>query len=135
VAVIAMEKERKGDEIIREPAQWLKEVVRRLVHAGFRTRQGAMVTVDSDYLEQVAETLETETSLDQQQERLAALGTCLERVSELNRDLLRRRFVLGASYEEIAKELHRSPGSLRVLMHRVQRHLADCVQHRLAAEG
>ncbi|MBL8798378.1 MAG: hypothetical protein JNM56_31070, partial [Planctomycetia bacterium] len=26
VAVVALEKDRKGDEVIREPAQWLKEV-------------------------------------------------------------------------------------------------------------
>jgi RNA polymerase sigma factor (sigma-70 family) len=135
VAVIAMEKERKGDEVIREPAQWLKEVVRRLVHAGYRTRQGRVVSVDQEYLEQVVETFESEASVEQQQSRLSALGACMEHVSEPNRDLLRRRYVQGASYDEIGKELRRSPGGLRVLVHRIQRELADCVQHRLAAEG
>jgi RNA polymerase sigma factor (sigma-70 family) len=135
VAVIAMEKERKGDEVIREPAKWLKEVVRRIVQAGYRSKQGRVVSVEQEYLEQVAETFEAEDSADQQQKQLAALGTCLEHVSEQNRGLLQRRYVVGASYEEIGRELQRPPGALRVLVHRIQRQLADCVQNRLAAEG
>ncbi|MBY0528430.1 MAG: sigma-70 family RNA polymerase sigma factor [Gemmataceae bacterium] len=135
VALIAMEKERKGDEVIREPAKWLKEVVRRIVHAGYRARNGRMVPVDPNYLEQVVQTFAEEASVDQQQDRLSALGNCLEHVSEANRDLLRRRYVAGASYDEIGRDLRRTPGALRVLVHRVQRQLADCVEHRLAAEG
>lgn len=135
VAVIAMEKERRGDEVIREPARWLKEVVRRLVHAGYRSRQGRVVNVEPEYLEQVAETFAAEGPAELQQSRLAALGSCLEHVSEANRDLLRRRYVAGESYDEIGREVGRTAGALRVLIHRVQRQLADCVEQRLAAEG
>lgn len=134
VAVIAMEKERKGDEVIREPAKWLREVARRIIHAGYRSRQGRVVSVDPKYLEEVAETL-GETSLEQHRSRLAALGECLEQVAENHRDLLRRRFVLGTSYEDLGRALQRRPGALRVMVHRIQRQLADCVQQRLAAEG
>lgn len=135
LAVVAMEKERKADEIIREPARWLKEVARRIVHAGFRTRHGRTVSVDPEYLEQVVETFRAESSLESQQGQLAALGDCLEHVSAANRDVLRRRYTAGASYEEMGKDLQRTPGGLRVLVHRLQRELADCIQHRLAAEG
>ena len=131
VAVVAIEKERKGDEVIREPAQWLKEVARRLVHAGFRTRQGRVVAVDPSYLEQVAQ-VDSETSLEQHRARLAALDGCLEKVSGLNRDLLTRRYVLGNTFEDIGKETQRTPGSLRVMVHRIERRLADCLQQRLA---
>src|SRR5271154_4936811 len=106
VAVIAMEKEGKADEVIREPAKWLKEVVRRLVHAGYRTRQDRVIAVDPDYFKQVAETI-IETSPDREQAQLSALGSCLEHVSGPNRDLLQRRFVLGSSYDEIGKEIQR----------------------------
>jgi RNA polymerase sigma-70 factor (ECF subfamily) len=135
VAVIALEKDRKGDELIREPAQWLKEVVRRLVQAGFRTRQGRVVQVEPDYLEQVAQAKEIDELTDPQQTQLAALGNCLEHVSPQNRDLLQRRYVQGASYEEIARHMQRTPGALRVLIHRIQRHLADCVEHRLGGKS
>jgi RNA polymerase sigma-70 factor (ECF subfamily) len=134
VAVVALEKERKADEVIREPLQWLKEVVRRLVQAGFRTRQGRLVTVDSAYLEQVVQAGDAE-GIAEQRARLAALGGCLEHVSEPNRELLRRRYVMGNSYEEISKEVQRTAGALRVLVHRIQRQLADCVETRLAATG
>lgn len=135
VAVVAMEKEKRGDEVIREPAQWLKEVVRRLVQAGFRTRQGRLITVEPDYLEQVSLSFEAEGDADYHQCKLDALGSCLERVSPRNRELLERRYAQGSSYDEIAHEVKRSAGSLRVLVHRLQRHLADCVEQRLADEG
>src|SRR5262245_60829470 len=131
VAVVALEKERRGDEVIREPALWLRGVVRRIVQAGYRTRQGRLVTVEPDYLQQVAQGFEAEAPSEQQCAKLTALGTCLEHVSQQNRDLLRRRYVLGSSYQEIGKVVHRKPGALRVLIHRVQRALADCVTHRL----
>ena len=130
VAVVAMEKEQRGDEVIHEPARWLKEVVRRTVKAGFRTRQQRVVTVDPDYLEQVAEGFESESGHERQQERLSALGNCLEHVSRENRDVLRRRYVVGSTYEEMGKALHRTPGALRVLIHRIQQRLADCVENR-----
>jgi RNA polymerase sigma factor (sigma-70 family) len=131
VAVVALEKERRGDEVIREPAQWLKGVVRKLVQAGYRTRQGRLIAVDPEYLEQVAQGFDADATSDQQSAKLAALGNCLEHVSQQNRDLLRRRYALGASYEEIGKAVHRTPGALRVLVHRIQRHLAGCVEQRL----
>lgn len=132
VAVVAMEKERKADEVIREPARWLKEVVRRLVHAGYRTRQGRVITVDPEYLETVAEGFEAESAHEIEQDRLDALGHCLEHVSAENRQLLKRRYVEGESYEEIAKTVQRKPGALRVMVHRIQRQLADCVEQKLA---
>lgn len=134
VAVVAMEKERKADEVIREPAAWLKEVVRRLVQAGFRTRQGRLITLDTEYLEQVSLGFEAETENDFHHTKLDALGNCLGRINAQHRELLQRRYADGESYDDIARDVHRSPGALRVLVHRLQRHLADCVEHRLAEE-
>jgi RNA polymerase sigma factor (sigma-70 family) len=131
VAVVALEKERRGDEVIREPALWLKGVVRKIVQAGYRSRQGRSIAVDPEYLEQVAQGFDAETTADLQSTKLEALGNCLEHVSEKNRELLRRRYAQGASYEEIGKSVHRTPGALRVLVHRIQRLLADCVSNRM----
>lgn len=135
VAVVAMEKERRADEIIREPAAWLKEVVRRLVQAGFRTRQGRLITLDQEYLEQVSLGFQDAAGGDFHHTRLDALGSCLERMNDRHRALLQRRYVAGDSYDDIAKGSNRSPGALRVLVHRLQRQLADCVEQRLATEG
>lgn len=131
VAVIAIEKDARGDELIREPAQWLKEVVRRLVRAGYRSKRGRTVSVDPGYLDQVSAALAADEGAERQQERLAALGKCLEEVGPLQRDLLRRRYVAGTSYDELGKELQRTAGALRVLVHRAQRQLADCVESRI----
>ena len=132
VAVVAIEKDRKGDEEIREPARWLRGVARRLVQAGFRTSQGRLITVDQDYLEQVADTFESATPGDFQRVRLEALDGCLKRVSSENRDVLHRHYVLGSSYQEIGAAVQRTPGALRNLTHRVVKQLSTCIENRLA---
>lgn len=135
VAVVAMEKDRRGDEEIREPARWLRETARRIVQAGFRTSQGRLVTVEQEYLEQVADVFETETPNEIYRARLTAMDYCLRRVSSEKRDVLHRHFVQGASYDEIGAALQRTPGALRVQVHRVLRQLSACVQERLARAG
>jgi len=132
VALVAIEKDRRADEEIREPAAWLRAAAWRLVQAGFRTSQGRLVTVNQEYLEQVADLFETETAGDVQRARLAALGVCLEHVAPENRDILHRHYVQGASYDAMGAALHRTPGALRVLVHRVIRRLGTCIENRLA---
>jgi RNA polymerase sigma factor (sigma-70 family) len=135
VAVAAMEKDRKADEEVREPARWLREAARRLVQAGFRTSQGRLVTVDQEYLEQVADVFETETTDELYRARLTAMDYCLRRVSSEKRDVLHRHYVQGASYDEIGAALQRPPGTLRVMVHRLLQQLAACVKERLAKAG
>jgi RNA polymerase sigma factor (sigma-70 family) len=132
VALAAMEKDRKADEEIREPARWLRATAWRIVQAGFRTSQGRLITVDQEYLEQVAEVFETETTTEYQRARLAALGECMDKVSGDNRAVLHRHYVQGASYDEIGAALNRTPGALRVLVHRLVRQLEACIKNRLA---
>jgi RNA polymerase sigma factor (sigma-70 family) len=132
VAMVAIEKERKKDEVIREPIRWLKETARRTVQAGFQTRQGRMIVVEPEYLEQIADSFEVETDADYQYARLTALQECLQQVSTENHELLRRHYVDGSTYPEMGSELHRSPGALRVAVHVIVRRLAGCIRTRLA---
>jgi RNA polymerase sigma-70 factor (ECF subfamily) len=134
VALVAIEKDKKGDEEIREPARWLRGAAWRIVQAGFRTKQGRLITVDQEYLEQVAEVFESETAGDFQKARVAALGHCLDRVSLPIREVLHRHYVQGATYEQIGASVGRTPGVLRVLVHRVMRQLLTCIERRLATE-
>jgi RNA polymerase sigma factor (sigma-70 family) len=132
VALVAIEKDRKADEEIREPAAWLRETAWRMVQAGFRTSQGRVITVDQEYLEQVAEVFESEHTIENQRARITALNRCMDKVSEGNREILRRHYLQGASYDQISAEVHRTSGALRVLVHRVVRQLMVCVENRLA---
>ena len=129
-----MEKDRRSDEEIREPAAWLRGTAWRIVQAGFRTSQGRLVTVDQNYLEQVVEVFESQSTVDMQQARLAALARCLEKVSGENREILHRHYVQGMGYDQIAITANRSSGALRVLVHRVVRQLLVCIRKRLEAE-
>ena len=132
VALVAIEKDRKGDEEIREPARWLRAAAWRIVQAGFRTSQGRLVTVDQDYLEQVADVYESSTHRDFHKARLEALDGCLKKVSLDNRDVLHRHYVMGSSYEEIGSAVQRTPGALRNLTHRLVKQLLGCIENRLA---
>jgi RNA polymerase sigma factor (sigma-70 family) len=135
VALVAIEKDRRGDEVIREPARWLRETARRLVQAGFRTSQGRLITVDAEYLECIADVYEANTGRDYQVTRLAALDGCMKRVSADNRDLLHQHYVQGKTYAEIGADVNRTPAALRVLVHRIVRQLAGCIEGRLATES
>jgi RNA polymerase sigma-70 factor (ECF subfamily) len=132
VALVAIEKDRKGDEEIREPARWLRGTAWRIVQAGFRTSQGRLVTVEPEYLEQVADVFESAKGNEFQRVRLEALDGCLKRVSSENRDVLHRHYVQGASYEEIGQAVQRTPGALRNLTHRVVKQLLTCIEQRIA---
>jgi RNA polymerase sigma-70 factor (ECF subfamily) len=132
VALVAIEKDRKGDEEIREPVRWLRATAWRIVQAGFRTSQGRMITVDQEYLEQVVDAFESATAGDFQRARLEALDGCLKRVSSENRDVLHRHYVLGTSYQEIGAAVQRTPGALRNLSHRLVKQLLSCIENRLA---
>jgi RNA polymerase sigma-70 factor (ECF subfamily) len=132
VALVAIEKDRKKDEEIREPAAWLRATARRVVQAGFRTSQGRWISVDPEYLEQVADTFATAPVGDFQRARLEALDGCLKRISAENRDVLHRHYVEGDSYEAIGEAVQRSPGALRNLTHRLVKQLLTCIDNRLA---
>jgi len=93
----------------REPALWLKEVVRRIVQAGYRTRQAGRSPSSRNTWSRSPRASTTRQSRIGTAPSWRRWGNCLEQVPHKNRDLLRRRYVVGASYEEIARVLHRTP--------------------------
>ena len=67
--------------------------------------------------------------------RLAALDRCLEKLSDLQRIILKERYTLGRSLEQHALDSGRSAGSLRMALLRVREILKDCIEKTLAAES
>ncbi|MBP7948126.1 MAG: sigma-70 family RNA polymerase sigma factor [Verrucomicrobiales bacterium] len=71
---------------------------------------------------------------EQQPERTArqeALEHCIDKLPAKSRQLLDLRYAEARSAEEIARETHGTPGSVRVLLHRVRSLLADCLAAQL----
>ena len=62
---------------------------------------------------------------------MEALQKCMRQASEKTRRLLRLRYIEDLRYEDIAKTLSVSVGSIKVGMHRMRAALRDCVERRM----
>lgn len=66
---------------------------------------------------------------------LEALAYCLDRLTERNRSLIRRRYQPNASVGELAAEIGRSANSLSKLLGKIRRLLLECVERRLTGSS
>jgi len=66
---------------------------------------------------------------------LEALQKCMMQVSEKSRRLLLLRYIEDLRYEDMAKTLNCSLGSIKVAMHRLRAALRDCVERRMKNAG
>lgn len=73
-------------------------------------------------------------SMEGADRELDGLEACLEKVSPRMRDLLRMRYTLGLSTNEISERFGQSAAWVRTTLFRLRRHLKSCVEQRLAAE-
>jgi RNA polymerase sigma-70 factor (ECF subfamily) len=62
---------------------------------------------------------------------LEALQNCMRHASDKSRRLLQLRYIEDLRYEDIAKALNVSLGSIKVGMHRLRAALRDCVERRM----
>jgi RNA polymerase sigma-70 factor (ECF subfamily) len=65
---------------------------------------------------------------------LEALAYCLERLSERNRSLIRRRYQPNVSVREMAAEVGCSANALSKLLGKIRHLLMDCVERKLSSE-
>jgi RNA polymerase sigma-70 factor, ECF subfamily len=66
---------------------------------------------------------------------LQALESCLGKLSETDRSLIRRRYQPGTSVQELAAEIGRTANSLSKTLGRIRRALLECVDRTLAREA
>lgn len=69
------------------------------------------------------------------EERLLALDGCINKLSDRNRELVRRRYCDGVSVQEIAAEVRKTPTAMAVLLHRIRVALARCVERAMESGG
>jgi RNA polymerase sigma-70 factor (ECF subfamily) len=63
-----------------------------------------------------------------------ALAHCLDELSEPHREMIRRRYALAESVEQLAAVLNRPAGSIRQTLYRIRQRLADCIRAKIAGE-
>lgn len=76
-----------------------------------------------------------ETPSEQIAGRLAALQSCLEQISAVNRQMLRLRYVDGLLCDLIARQLNRSIDAVYQNLSRLHRKLRECIEQRIHASA
>lgn len=65
--------------------------------------------------------------------RRGALDECLDKLSELQRNLIVRRYGSEGSVQSVAQEYGRSPGAISQSLYRIRAALLKCIERRMAA--
>ena len=66
------------------------------------------------------------------EEMMAALDSCLAKLTEEQRQLVEARYTPGSSLEQLGQQIGSEPGSLRVALHRIRVGLKQCIKLTLA---
>ena len=126
---------RKIDEFNTDKAflPWAFAIARFQVLAHLRDRKRDRLLLDAELAEAISS--EAERQGEQLEQLHAALRPCLQSLTAGNRDLVERRYFQARSIADIATAVDRSVSSIKVALLRSRRHLSECIQRRLAAEG
>jgi RNA polymerase sigma-70 factor (ECF subfamily) len=65
-------------------------------------------------------------------ERRRALNECLNKLSDLQRNLITRRYSSSGSVQSVAREYGRSPGAISQSLYRIRALLLKCIERRIA---
>jgi RNA polymerase sigma-70 factor (ECF subfamily) len=101
----------------------------------YKKRQRSRVCFSQEMLERVGETAAIRAATLRLDERSAALETCIEKLRPGDRDLLARRFALGATTESTAAEVGRSVDAVYKALAKIRHALFACITRTLAHEG
>jgi RNA polymerase sigma-70 factor (ECF subfamily) len=106
---------------------WAFSIARYQVkhHHGRIKRDGKIVFSD-----QVIERIANSAPTNNRQSRLLdALEQCMSKLSDDQRKIVQARYTAGQSLEQLAKNLGRSAGSLRISLYRLRDNLKYCVEN------
>jgi len=126
---------RKADEASQAESfyAWAREVARLKVLSYLRDQKRDRHLFDAAYVESLAD--RSMAPSGNESDLAAYLDECLQMRTQQERDLLRERYALGGSVNEMAKQRGLSPNKLSVTLCRLRHKLWDCVQRKLAAAG
>jgi len=111
-------------------AAWAGRIAYFEVLAHRKRLQRDRLYFDDELVRQLAEDSDTDPSLEDPP--LRALGDCLKKVSEKDRNLLERRYSSGLPAKRIAGEVGRSVRAISQALYRIRMALMRCIEQRLA---
>ena len=121
-----------------EPGTHFKAFAFRIAHLKTleflrAAKRGKWLIFDSDVLDSIARRQEEihHEGADTQ----GALRDCLAGLDPEDRKLLHRRYTMGHTVRQIARDEMKSEGALQQLFFRLRNNLRACIEHRLAMDG
>lgn len=108
---------------------WALAIARFEVLAFCRDRQRDRLVFHDDVAELMSE--EALPEMNEVSERQKALQACIERLSEVQKEVLRLRYVGNKRIHEISELMHRTASSIKVMLFRTRRALKKCIEFRL----
>jgi len=113
---------------------WGRRVAYNKVLDFYKKSQRARARLSQVFLDRMSEAAGQGDGL-QLDDRREALGSCLEKLTQRDRDLLARRFADGATTQSTSEQLGRSVDAVYKALAKLRQALFNCVQKTLAREG
>ena len=111
---------------------WAFRIARyQVMHQLDRDRRDGRLVFSDELVESLAEPQSDGRAHDRM---LHALEGCVEKLTAHQRAIIHARYTPGNSIEKHAESLGRSPGSLRIALHRIRDVLKGCIEGKLASE-
>lgn len=98
-----------------------------------KSRGRSRLVFSDDYVQTLSDALcEEPLGADQ---RLVALGKCMENLGEDQRQLIRERYSVGSTVKGLAVRFGATPDQVSAKLYRIRKSLADCIERRLVGES
>lgn len=111
--------------------RWIKEIARNTVRMELRRRSREERRRDS-CRELLPQILDNETSSEEEQQRLAALAECRQRLAPKLASVFHLRYAENLSLQEIAGKIQSTAEAVRKILARGRLMLRDCIQEKMA---
>lgn len=112
---------------------WCRAIARLEVFRFRRSRHHRMYLLGDDVAELLADEMEEQAS-DLEQRR-DALAECISKLRAPDQELIRRRYSVGSTGDNVAQQLGRPANSVYQSLGRIRRVLLECIRRRMTVGG
>jgi RNA polymerase sigma-70 factor, ECF subfamily len=111
---------------------WVSKIAYFQVLAYLKTKSRERLRFDPELVTRISDAvLQRQPVLD---DRLVSLRGCIRKLTEVDRDLIRRRYGQGADIMMIAEAVSRSRKAVKQALYRIRGSLMQCIQRTLSGE-
>lgn len=117
----------------RDFKAWAFKIAYLQVMAFRKTQSRDRLVFDDEFMEGIAADIAKRN--EQLEDRLEALDQCIERLPKHHQQIVRKRYALGMAVQDIAEQVGQKANALAVLLYRVRKALAVCVDRAVSHGG